>query len=59
MTVQANIFAIKRQAACGGANRRFQFHKRSQLFFGSRNETLSVVAMRVNNPDCSPLGING
>jgi hypothetical protein len=59
MTVQANISAIKRQAACGGPNRRFQFHERGQLFFGSRNETLSVVAMRVNNPDCSPLRING
>jgi len=59
MTVQANIWTIKRQAACGGTNRRFQFHKRGQLFFGSRNETLPVVAMRVNNPDCSPIGIYG
>jgi hypothetical protein len=23
------------------------------------NETLSVVAMRLSNPNCSPLGING
>ena len=37
-----------RRAAC--ANRRFQFKKRSQLFIRSRNETLPVVAMRVNNP---------
>jgi hypothetical protein len=22
------------------------------------NETLSITAMRVNNPDCSPVGIN-
>ena len=28
------------------------FQKRSQLFIGVRNETLSVVAMRVNNPGC-------
>jgi hypothetical protein len=33
--------------------RRFQFQKRRQLFIRSRNETLSVVAVRVNNPDRS------
>jgi len=38
---------------------RFEFHKRSQLFIGLHNETLSVAAMSVNNPDCSPAGING
>jgi hypothetical protein len=38
--------------------RPFEFHKRSQLLIGTHNETLSV-AMRVNNPDRSPLGING
>jgi hypothetical protein len=38
-------------------NRPFQFQKRSQLIIGVHNETLSVVAMRVNNPDCSPLRI--
>jgi len=36
-----------------------QFHKRSQLFIRTHNETLSVVAMRVSNPDCSPVGIHG
>jgi hypothetical protein len=35
------------------ADRRFQFHKCSQLFIRSHNETLSVVAMRVHNEDCS------
>jgi len=35
-------------------NRRFEFHKSRQLFIRVHNETLSVVAMRVNNPDCSP-----
>jgi hypothetical protein len=25
----------------------------------SHNETLSVVAMRVSNPDCSPVAIHG
>jgi hypothetical protein len=39
-------------------NRRFQFHKRSQLFIRTHNEPLSVVAVRINNPDCSPVGIN-
>jgi hypothetical protein len=39
-------------------NRRFEFHKRRQVFIGTHNETLSVVAMRVSNPDRSPVGIN-
>jgi hypothetical protein len=30
-----------------------EFYKRSQLFIRPHNKTLSVVAMRVNNPDCS------
>jgi len=36
----------------------FAFQKRSQLFIGAHNETLSVAAMRVSNPDCSPCRIN-
>ena len=36
-------------------NCRFHFQKRSQLFIRSHNETLSVVLMRVSNPDRSPL----
>ena len=36
----------------------FQFHKRAQLFIRMHNEPLSVVAMRVNNPDRLPAGIN-
>jgi len=35
-----------------------QVHKRSQLFICPHNETLSVVAMCVSNPDRSPVGIN-
>jgi hypothetical protein len=31
------------------ANRRFQFHKCSQLFIRTHNETLSIVAVRVCN----------
>ncbi len=40
-------------------NRPLQFQKRTQHFIGMHNEPLSVVAMRVCNPDCSPLTING
>jgi hypothetical protein len=40
------------------SNRRFEFYKRRQLFIRSHNETLSVIAMRVCNPDRSPVGIN-
>jgi len=32
-----------------------QLQQRGQLFTRVRNETLSVAAMRVSNPDCSPL----
>jgi hypothetical protein len=41
------------------ADRRFEFHKRSQPFICTHNETLSVVAMRVSNPDRSPARIYG
>jgi hypothetical protein len=36
------------------ANRRFQFHKRSQDFIGTHNETLSI-AVRIHNPDRAPV----
>jgi len=35
----------------------FEFNKSSQLFIGAHDETLSVAAMRVNNPDCSPFAV--
>jgi hypothetical protein len=38
---------------------RFEFHKCSQFFVRPHNETLSVVAVRVGNPDRSPVGIQG
>ena len=44
----------RRQAASRG----FQFSRRRQLFIRTHNETLSVVTMRVCNPDFSPVGIN-
>jgi hypothetical protein len=52
-----NFAGLLRQVAAS-ANRRFKFQKRTQFFIRSRNETLSVVAVRVNNPDRSPVGIN-
>jgi len=41
------------------ANRRFQFNKQRQLFIGTHNETLSAIAVRIRNPDCSPARIHG
>jgi hypothetical protein len=41
------------------ASRRFEFKKRSQLFISAHDETLSVTAMRVNNPDRLPVAIHG
>ena len=38
--------------------RRFKLNKRGQPFIRTHNETLSVAAMCVSNPDCSPVGIN-
>jgi hypothetical protein len=35
-----------------------EFKKRSRLFIGTRNETLPVAAMCINNPDRLPVGIN-
>ncbi|PYJ28202.1 MAG: hypothetical protein DME89_06930 [Verrucomicrobia bacterium] len=40
-------------------NHRFQFDKRRRYFIRTHNVTLSVVAMRVSNPNCSSFGING
>ena len=42
----------------GGANRHFQFQKSRQLFIRMHSETLSVAAVRVCNPDRSPVRIN-
>jgi hypothetical protein len=41
------------------ANRRFESHEYGQLFISMRNGRLSVVAMRVSNPDCPPVAIHG
>ncbi|HEU5313470.1 MAG TPA: hypothetical protein VFU08_06560 [Candidatus Udaeobacter sp.] len=37
----------------------FKLKERSQLFFGTDHKPFSGVAMCINNPDCSPLGIHG
>ena len=36
----------------------FEFKKRGQLFVGTDDKSLSVAAMRVCNPNRSPVGIN-
>jgi hypothetical protein len=36
----------------------FDFQKRRQQFGRVHNETLTVAATGVSNPDCSPIGIN-
>jgi hypothetical protein len=36
----------------------FKFNKRSQLFICPDDEALSVVAVRVNNPNRSPVGFD-
>jgi hypothetical protein len=41
------------QANSGQANRRFGSRKPVNFFFRTHNETLSVAAMRVGNPDRS------
>jgi len=38
-------------------NQQFEFHKRRRFFIGMHNETLSIVAMRVHDPDCSSLAV--
>jgi len=44
---------ISERDACAA----LKFQKRGQQFIRLHNETLSVTAMRVNNPDRSPVGI--
>jgi hypothetical protein len=55
----AKIPTASQEYSLQDPNWRFKFHKRSQLFIRTHNETLSVAAMRVCNPDGSSLGING
>ncbi len=41
-----------------GTSHRFEFQKRRQLFIRAHNEPLPVATVRINNPDCSPVGID-
>jgi hypothetical protein len=55
-------FWLLRQPSCDQTHRElvyrpFQLHNRSQSFMRTHSEPLSI-AMRVSNPDCSPIGIN-
>ena len=43
----------------GHANCGCQFHKGSQFFIRAHNEATTVVAIRISNEDCSPVGIHG
>jgi hypothetical protein len=52
-----NLANLSNQFAAS-ADRRFEFQKRGQQFIRSHNETPSVAAMCVCNPDRSPVGIN-
>jgi hypothetical protein len=36
----------------------FKLKKRCQPFVGTNDKSLSIVAMRVCNPGCSPVGID-
>jgi hypothetical protein len=40
-------------------NRGFELYKGSQLFVGVYDETRSIIAICVSNPDYSPSGIHG
>jgi hypothetical protein len=48
------LACLSRQFAAS-ADRRFKFKKRRILFVATNDKPLPVVAMRVCNPDCSPL----
>ena len=52
-----NLANLSKQFAAN-VDYRFEFQKRRQLFIGSHNKTLSVVAMRVRNKDRSPRTIH-
>jgi hypothetical protein len=59
---RARLAPMSKQASrsfAASANHRFELEKRRQLFIRTHNETLSVAAMCVRNPNCSPLAIHG
>jgi hypothetical protein len=58
--VRTHVFArpLRNQIHRELVYRPLQFHERSQLLVGTHHE-LHSVAMRVGDPDRSPLGIHG
>lgn len=54
--IEANGGLFPRSSKDGLPNRSFKFQKRRQLFIRAGNQTLSVAAMSINNPNRSPLG---
>ena len=49
---------LQHRIHCELVNCTFQFHKRGQPFVGADDETVSV-AMRVNDPNCAPMIVDG
>ena len=49
----AKISPTRQENPTASADYGFKFDKRRRLFIGTHNETLSVIAMRVHNPDGS------
>jgi hypothetical protein len=50
------VFDIFCQKMSGNHPR--EFKKRSLLIVSARDKTISVVAVCISNPDCSPFGVN-
>jgi hypothetical protein len=51
------LLAAEANHLCCPADTKGLIRGRSQLFIRTNNETLSVLAVRINNPDRSPVGI--
>jgi hypothetical protein len=58
LSLQKSTPACQEKIAAS-ANRRFKFEKRCRLLIAMGDKSLSVVPMRVNYPDSSPVGIHG
>jgi hypothetical protein len=52
-------FALLKSRDCRKRRWQIRVPETQSAFVGVHNEALSVAAMRVCNPDCSPVGING
>jgi hypothetical protein len=56
-STQSFAVAVQKSNMRQSISHGFEFQKRRQFFIRSCNETLSIVAMCVNNPDCSSVEI--